>query len=113
VLQVQWSEVLACQVDLTRELREILFESLTANDIDIPMNYLKLSVQEILELREKADKGSQILTLLPRTREALVKKAPIKQKMKTSLTVILDVLRMRKFVVRWPHMKYESEKTTS
>jgi CRISPR/Cas system-associated protein Csx1 len=31
----------------------------------------------------------------------------------SSIQVIQDVLRMRKFVITWPHMKYESEKTNS
>lgn len=98
---------------MTNVLKEILFDALSSAEVDIPFNYLRFSVQEILELREKADKGSQILTLLSRTKEALAKKSSIKPKTKTSISVILDILRMRKFVVRWPHMKYESEKTTS
>jgi hypothetical protein len=71
---------------------------LTAADVDLPFNYLKLSVEELLVMRDSSEKGSQILTLLPRTKEALIKKGQVKEKTKTALTVVLDVLRMRKLV---------------
>lgn len=32
---------------------------------------------------------------------------------RSDISVVRDILRMRKFVITWPHMKYESETTSS
>jgi hypothetical protein len=100
VLKVQFSEVLSAEVDLRTCMKEIFFDALSRAEVDIPFNYLKLEVRELLELRDKADRGSQILTLLNRTKEALITKKPKVTKVKPSLQVLKDILIMRKFVAR-------------
>jgi hypothetical protein len=100
VLKVQFSEVLSAEVDLRNCMKEIFFDALSRAEVDIPFNYLKLEVRELLELRDKADRGSQILTLLNRTKEALITKKPKVTKVKPSLQVLKDILIMRKFVAR-------------
>lgn len=114
LLQVQWSEVLSFEVDAKGILKDIFFDALSRNDIDIPMNYLRLSVDEILDLRDKAEQGGKVLSLLERTMETLTEQRPAKKlNLKSRISVVHDVLRMRKFVARWPHMKYESDKIES
>jgi len=87
------------QTDFSYLLREILFEKLTAVDIDIPMNYLALSIEEILALKEKADRAKELLSILDRAKEKLSGKTKPVPRRTSSIQVIQDVLRMRKFVV--------------
>lgn len=87
------------QTDLTYMMREILFDKLTSVDIDVPMNYLRLSVEEILELKEKADRAKELLCILERANDKLEGKSKVAVRKTSSIQVIQDVLRMRKFVI--------------
>jgi len=87
------------QTDFSYLLREILFEKLKHVDIDIPMNYLNLSVEEILALKEKAERAKELLSILDRAKEKLSGKVKAIPRRTSSIQVIQDVLRMRKFVI--------------
>jgi hypothetical protein len=87
------------QTDFTFLLKEILFEKLTSLDIDVPMNYLKLSVEEILELKDKAERARELLSIVDRAKIKLAGDNKPVPKRTSSIQVIQDVLRMRKFVI--------------
>lgn len=91
--------MLSCQVDLTSIIREILFENLTRVDTDIPLNYLRSSVEELIELKEKAERARELLSILDRADKVLKDGRKPNSKKNSSISVIRDVLRMRKFVV--------------
>jgi hypothetical protein len=101
------------QVDFQNILREILYAQLTNLDIDVPMNYLRCSIEDLLGFKDKAERAKELLCIVERAEAKRNKVAKAVIKKSSSISVIRDVLKMRKFVVTWPHMKYESEKTSS
>lgn len=105
--------MLSAQVDLTNVLQDILFDALSDADVDIPFDYLSPSVEDILALKEKADKALMLFDIIPRTKAALIGARAVVPKKKTSISIISDILKMRKFVELFPHLRDEPEKTAS
>jgi hypothetical protein len=104
-------------VSLQQELIDILYTKLSKLDVDIPMNYLSFSVQELIDIDDKVQRSHEIKELKSRAIVKILKgnkpKPPYMQIKKTDLALIRNVLKMRKFVITFPHMKYESEMTDS
>jgi hypothetical protein len=102
----------AMQMAFKDILIDILFDHFKRLDADLPLNYLSLSVQELLDYGDKMQRSQEIMQIVDRALAKLDKNKKV-ETAKSNISVIRDILRMRKFVIKWPHMKYESETTDS
>lgn len=87
------------ETDLTYMMKNILFYKLRDVDIDIPFNYLSLSIEELMSMKEKADRAKELLAILERAKEKLEDKPKPIVKRQSTIALIRDVLKMRKFVI--------------
>jgi hypothetical protein len=92
-------------------LKDIFWEHLTPLDTPLPFDYLSLTIDELMVHHDNLQRSLEITEIVKRAFDKIngVKAKPSR----SDISVVRDILRMRKFVVTWPHMKYESETTSS
>jgi hypothetical protein len=92
-------------------LKDIFWRHLVPLDTPLPFDYLSLTIDELMIHHDNLQRSLEIAEI---NKRAFDKINGIKAKpSRSDISVVRDILRMRKFVITWPHMKYESEMTSS
>jgi len=89
----------AMQMAFKDILTDILYAHFKRLDVDLPLNYLTLSVQELLDYGDKMQRSQEIMQIVDRAVVKIDKNSKRVEKSKSDISVIKDILRMRKFVI--------------
>lgn len=92
---------MAAEIAVKKALKDTFFMHLFEADQDLPLSFHHLTVQDLLDKRDKVTNGLKLLELIPRTVSVLEKRTTKSPPLtKTNLQIIQDYLKMRKFKVQ-------------